>query len=57
MNRAYKSIKQGLHEAIEYAQGDDSRAKVHLLSMLYVKSIRDKTGMSQTAKWDTDERG
>ncbi len=57
MNKAFNSIKQGFQEAIEYTQGDESSAKVHHLSMPDAKSIRGKTGMSQTAKWDTDKRG
>ncbi len=47
MNKAFNSIKQGLEEALEYAQGGDVGAKVHHLPMPDVKSIRDKTGMSQ----------
>ena len=48
MNTAFKSIKQGLTEAIDFAQGKTSKAVVHEFSPIDVKAIREKIGMSQS---------
>jgi putative transcriptional regulator len=48
MNIAFDSIKQGLTEAIDFAQGKTSKAVVHEFSPIDVKAIREKIGMSQS---------
>ena len=48
MNTAFESIKQGLTEAIDFAQGKTSKAVVHEFSPIDVKAIRKKIGMSQS---------
>lgn len=48
MNTAFESIKQGLTEAIDFAQGKTSKAVVHEFSPIDVKAIREKIGMSQS---------
>jgi putative transcriptional regulator len=47
MNEVYESIKQGLHEAIEFAQGNKNGAKIHKVATLDVKKLRQKIGISQ----------
>jgi hypothetical protein len=50
----FDSIKQGLTEAIDFAQGKTSKAVVHEFSpIIDVKAIREKIGMSQSefATW------
>ncbi|MEE4358630.1 MAG: NadS family protein, partial [Desulfococcaceae bacterium] len=47
MNNTFNSIKQGLEEAVEYAQGNKSGVRVHYPSAPDVKAIRDRTGMNQ----------
>ena len=48
MSLAFKSIKQGLTEAIEFSQGKTKQAIVHEFSPVDVKTIRKKIGMSQS---------
>ena len=48
MSTAYESIKQGLTEACEFAQGETDKAVVHKISPVDVKAIRKKVGMSQS---------
>jgi len=48
MNEAFDSIRQGLNEAIEFAQGQETKAVVHEFSPPDVKAIREKLGMTQT---------
>ncbi len=48
MNTAFESIKQGLTEAAEFAEGHKGKAMVYEFSPLDVKAIRKKVGMSQT---------
>ncbi len=52
MNTPFESIKQGLTEAIDFAQGKTSKAVVkavvHEFSPIDVKAIREKIGMSQS---------
>jgi putative transcriptional regulator len=48
MSEAFKSIKQGLTEAIEFAQGQTSEAVVHEFAPLDIKAVRAKVGMTQT---------
>jgi putative transcriptional regulator len=47
MSDAFKSIKQGLTEAIEFAQGQPSEAIVHEFAPLDIKAVRTKVGMTQ----------
>ena len=47
MGRAFDSIKQGLSESIEFAQGKIGEAIVHEFSSVDVKAIRENVGMSQ----------
>lgn len=52
---AYGSIKQGLTEAIEFAQGKPSGARVHRVEVpqVDVAAIRARTGLSQAAFADS----
>ncbi len=47
MSNALDSIKQGLDEALDFAQGKKTRAVVHEFTPVDVKNIRGKVGMSQ----------
>ena len=47
MNDTFDSIKRGLQEAVEYAQGNKSGVRVHYPSGPDVKAIRNRIGMSQ----------
>jgi len=47
MNKAYTEIGKGLDDAIAHAKGKRARAKEHRMEPIDVKSIRQKTGMSQ----------
>lgn len=42
MSEAFKSIKQGLEEAIEFSKGKKGKAVVHEFSPVDVKNIRSK---------------
>ncbi|MBP8234005.1 MAG: helix-turn-helix domain-containing protein [Rhizorhabdus sp.] len=48
---AYESIKQGLNEALEFAQGKQAGAHVHQIALpvVDVAAIRASTGLSQSA--------
>ncbi len=48
---AYESIKQGLNEALEFAQGNQAGARVHKVAVpaVDVAAIRASTGLSQGA--------
>ncbi|MES9858777.1 MAG: NadS family protein [Sedimenticola sp.] len=48
MSDFFKSIKQGLGEAVDYSKGKYPQAVVHEFSSVDVKNIRSKMGMSQT---------
>ena len=48
MSNAFRSIKQGLEEAIEFSKGEPGKAVVHEFSPVDVKNIRAKVGMSQS---------
>jgi putative transcriptional regulator len=48
MSKAYESIKQGLTEAIDFAQGKATKAIIHSFSSVDVKAVREQVGMSQT---------
>ncbi len=49
MTKAYESIRQGLSEAILFAQGEKTGAVVHLVEVpeVDVAAIRASTGLSQ----------
>lgn len=47
MGNAFASIKQGLEEAIAFAQDNCPQAKVHQFSPVDVKNVRAKVGMTQ----------
>ncbi|QTA84648.1 NadS family protein [Desulfonema magnum] len=47
MSDTFDSIKKGLEEAVEYAQGNKSGVRAHFPSVPDVRAIRNKTGMSQ----------
>lgn len=48
---ACESIKQGLNEALEFAQGNETDARVHKVAVpiVDVAAIRASTGLSQGA--------
>lgn len=48
---AYESIKQGLNEALAFAEGKDTGARVHQVEVpvVDVAAIRASTGLSQGA--------
>ena len=43
-----ESIRQGLQEAVAFAEGKPVEAVVHELSPLDVKAVREHVGMTQT---------
>jgi hypothetical protein len=45
MNDAFESIKQGLLEAIEHAEGKPVKAILHKPASVDVKAVREKVGM------------
>ena len=47
MNELFESIKQGLTEAIEFAEGQTKGAIVHEFAPLDIKAVRAKVGMTQ----------
>ena len=47
MSSAFSSIKQGLEEAIEFAEGKTSKAVIHEFSPIDIKAMRARLGMSQ----------
>jgi putative transcriptional regulator len=47
MNEVLESIKQGLKEAIEFAEGKDIGAKVFKPSEIDVKKLRQEMGLTQ----------
>ena len=49
MNKAFEEIKSGLEEAIAFASGKDTGAKVHRPKPIDVKSVRKKLNMTQKA--------
>ncbi|MEO1925433.1 MAG: NadS family protein [Gammaproteobacteria bacterium] len=48
MSEFFNSIKQGLNEAVDFAEGKVIKAKVHKYSAVDVKNIRSNLDMSQT---------
>lgn len=51
MSEAYKSLMQGLNEALAFAEGEKTGAVVHQIEVptVDVAGIRAKTGLSQSA--------
>ncbi|OQX15833.1 MAG: hypothetical protein BWK73_05460 [Thiothrix lacustris] len=49
------SIKQGLEEAITFAKGNCPQAKVHQFSLVRVKNVRAKVGMTQVEYFFSSE--
>jgi len=47
MSKAFTEISEGLTDAIAHARGGKSGVVEHKSEVLNVKSIREKTGMSQ----------
>lgn len=47
MSEVFDCIKQGLKEAIEFAEGKDNGARVFKPSEIDVKKLRQKVGMTQ----------
>ncbi len=47
MKSAYKSISQGLKEAIEYSEGRESKVKTFKPIHVDVKELRNRLGMTQ----------
>ena len=47
MSEMFESIKQGLAEAIEFAQGTTSGAIVHNFTPMDIKAVRAKVSMTQ----------
>jgi putative transcriptional regulator len=47
MTKAFTEIRDGLDDAIAHAKGKKGKAKGHRMEPIDVKSIREKTGMSQ----------
>lgn len=47
MSKLFESIKRGLEEAIEFAEGNTTQARVFKPTAVDVKSIRAKVGMTQ----------
>ena len=50
-SKAFDSIRQGLTEAIDFAQGKQTGARVHQVDvpMVDVAAVRARTGLSQAA--------
>lgn len=44
---AFDKIRAGLEEAIEYANGDETKGRKTIISRNAVRAIRAKTGLSQ----------
>ncbi len=47
MSKAFESIRRGLGEAIEFAEGKPSKAVVHDFDAVDIKHIRSRVGMTQ----------
>ena len=47
MSKAFDEIHEGLSDAIQHAKGKKNRVAEHTPEKIDVKSIREKTGMSQ----------
>ena len=51
MSKAFESVMEGLNEAIAFAEGKDTGARVHHIAVppVDVAHIRAQTGLSQSA--------
>jgi putative transcriptional regulator len=47
MGKAFTEISDGLNDAVSHAKGKKSKAKEHSMEAIDVRSIREKTGLSQ----------
>lgn len=47
MNKAFTEISAGLNDALAHAKGEQTKVVLHESEIIDVKSIREKTGMSQ----------
>jgi putative transcriptional regulator len=47
MSSAFESIRQGLREAVDFAQGKPVKAVVHEVTPPDVKAVREHVGMTQ----------
>lgn len=47
MSTAFKKIMAGLQDALAHAEGGGATVKLRTLEAIDVKTIRDKTGLSQ----------
>jgi putative transcriptional regulator len=47
MSKAFDSIKQGLHEAISHARGDNDAVRVYRPQPVDVKALRTRVAMTQ----------
>ncbi len=47
MSKAFKEIKAGLEEAIDFAAGKKSATRVHRFTSVDVKNLREKLHMTQ----------
>ncbi len=47
MSVVFDSIKQGMEEAVAFAQGETQEALIHHFSEVDVKAIREQVGLSQ----------
>ena len=47
MSKAFDSIKQGLHEAIAHARGDNEAVRVYRPPPVDVKALRTRVAMTQ----------
>jgi putative transcriptional regulator len=45
--KAYDQITEGLREAVAFARGENTGAKVHVPAEINVRAIRTKLGLSQ----------
>lgn len=47
MNSAFESLKQGLHEAIDYSEGRLKNVRVYKPTPVDIKQLRKRVGMTQ----------
>ncbi len=46
MSKAFESIKEGLLEAIEFVDGQETGARAHKIKVIDVKRLRTQIGMN-----------
>ncbi len=49
MSKAFDKIMTGAQDALAYSEGNSFRGIVHVIEVVDVKAIRQKTGLSQAA--------